>query len=172
MTETPTAPDERVRIAAEAYLFGFPLAVTEATRRLSTNVPEGVRPGFGPMNWFTHVRAFPPGRGSWPRWSRPPRKPPGPSNAPAAPGSAPPASWSRSRRRAARRRHPWRSRLRRLDTSDLAQFTFAADRVEGGLWNLLDPWQPAPLKLIARPVPGPATTWASPSGSAVRSPPQ
>ncbi len=53
--------DERVRIAEEAYLFGFPIVLMETTRRITNNVPAGERPGFGPMNWFTHMRAFPPG---------------------------------------------------------------------------------------------------------------
>jgi hypothetical protein len=52
---------ERARIAEEAYLFSFPIVLMETTRRLTTNVPAGVRPGYGPMNWFTHMRAFPPG---------------------------------------------------------------------------------------------------------------
>lgn len=37
-----------------------------------------------------------------------------------------------------------------IGTNDLAQYTFAADRMEGALWHLLDPWQPALLELIAR----------------------
>jgi phosphotransferase system enzyme I (PtsI) len=37
-----------------------------------------------------------------------------------------------------------------LGTNDLAQYTFAADRMEGALADLLDPWQPALLDLIAR----------------------
>jgi phosphotransferase system enzyme I (PtsI) len=36
-----------------------------------------------------------------------------------------------------------------LGTNDLAQFTFAADRTQGELADLLDPWQPALLDLIA-----------------------
>ena len=36
-----------------------------------------------------------------------------------------------------------------IGSNDLAQYTFAADRMEGALWNLLDPWQPALLQLIA-----------------------
>lgn len=55
------AADDRVRIAEDAYLFGFPLVLMEATRRIISNVPAGQKPGFGPMNWFTHMRAFPPG---------------------------------------------------------------------------------------------------------------
>jgi phosphotransferase system enzyme I (PtsI) len=35
-----------------------------------------------------------------------------------------------------------------LGTNDLAQYTFAADRMQGDLADLLDPWQPALLELI------------------------
>jgi phosphotransferase system enzyme I (PtsI) len=36
-----------------------------------------------------------------------------------------------------------------IGTNDLAQYTFAADRMEGSLAAFLDPWQPALLELIA-----------------------
>ena len=36
-----------------------------------------------------------------------------------------------------------------IGTNDLSQYTFAADRQHPGLADLLDPWQPALLKLIA-----------------------
>jgi phosphotransferase system enzyme I (PtsI) len=36
-----------------------------------------------------------------------------------------------------------------LGTNDLAQYTFAADRTQGELADLIDPWQPALLDLIA-----------------------
>jgi phosphotransferase system enzyme I (PtsI) len=36
-----------------------------------------------------------------------------------------------------------------VGTNDLAQYTFAADRLAGELAELLDPWQPALLRLIA-----------------------
>ncbi len=36
-----------------------------------------------------------------------------------------------------------------IGTNDLSQYTFAADRMEGTLTELLDPWQPALLSLIA-----------------------
>jgi phosphotransferase system enzyme I (PtsI) len=36
-----------------------------------------------------------------------------------------------------------------IGTNDLAQYTFAADRMQGDLAELLDPWQPALLDLIA-----------------------
>jgi phosphotransferase system enzyme I (PtsI) len=37
-----------------------------------------------------------------------------------------------------------------IGTNDLAQYTFAADRMEASLADLLDPWQPALLDLLAR----------------------
>ncbi len=37
-----------------------------------------------------------------------------------------------------------------LGTNDLAQYTMAADRMEGTLSDLLDPWQPAVLRLIGQ----------------------
>jgi phosphoenolpyruvate-protein phosphotransferase (PTS system enzyme I) len=37
-----------------------------------------------------------------------------------------------------------------IGTNDLSQYTFAADRLVGELGELLDPWQPALLELIAR----------------------
>jgi phosphotransferase system enzyme I (PtsI) len=36
-----------------------------------------------------------------------------------------------------------------IGTNDLSQYTFAADRMCGDLADLLDPWQPALLQLIA-----------------------
>ena len=32
----------------------------ELTRRQMTNLPQGERPGFGPMGTFSHIREFPP----------------------------------------------------------------------------------------------------------------
>jgi phosphotransferase system enzyme I (PtsI) len=36
-----------------------------------------------------------------------------------------------------------------IGTNDLAQYTFAADRMEGSLATFLDPWQPALLSLVS-----------------------
>ena len=62
MTTAPeTGSGQLVRIVEDAYLFGFPIVLMEVTRQITTNVPAGLKPGFGPMNLFTHMQAFPPG---------------------------------------------------------------------------------------------------------------
>lgn len=45
-----------------------------------------------------------------------------------------------------------------LGTNDLAQYTMAADRMQGALSDLLDPWQPAVLDVIAAACDGGRTT--------------
>ncbi len=45
-----------------------------------------------------------------------------------------------------------------LGTNDLAQYTMAADRLQGELSDLLDPWQPAVLDLIATACAGASKT--------------
>ncbi len=52
------ASTDATGIAADAYVFGYPLVLMDVTRRLSTAVPApaGTR---APMNQFVHVRAFP-----------------------------------------------------------------------------------------------------------------
>jgi phosphotransferase system enzyme I (PtsI) len=45
-----------------------------------------------------------------------------------------------------------------LGTNDLAQYTMAADRMQGELSDLLDPWQPAVLDVIAAACDGARTT--------------
>src|SRR4051794_12771330 len=47
-------------IAAEAYVYLYPLVMMDTTRRQMTNAEPGGKPGFGPMNAFSHMRAFPP----------------------------------------------------------------------------------------------------------------
>src|SRR5687768_16090950 len=53
-----TTPVEGKKLAADAYIFGYPLVLMDATRRVMTAVPhpDGMR---APMNQFAHVRAFP-----------------------------------------------------------------------------------------------------------------
>ncbi|TPF91996.1 phosphoenolpyruvate-protein phosphotransferase [Bifidobacterium sp. UTBIF-78] len=41
-----------------------------------------------------------------------------------------------------------------IGTNDLAQYTMAADRLDGSLSDLLDPWQPATLRMIRMAVEG------------------
>jgi len=50
---------EFTAIAAEAYIYAYPLVLMDITRRISTGMPAGTRAGFGPMNQFSHMRAFP-----------------------------------------------------------------------------------------------------------------
>ncbi len=50
-----------------------------------------------------------------------------------------------------------------IGTNDLAQYTFAADRLAGELAELLDPWQPALLALIAQTA-GAGATGSRPVG--------
>jgi phosphotransferase system enzyme I (PtsI) len=45
-----------------------------------------------------------------------------------------------------------------LGTNDLAQYTMAADRMQGELADLLDPWQPAVLDVVAAACAGAAAT--------------
>lgn len=57
----PVDPALAEAIALEAYVYLYPLVTMEVTRRQATNYARmGENPFRGPMNAFTHVRAFPP----------------------------------------------------------------------------------------------------------------
>jgi hypothetical protein len=46
-------------IGIEAYYYLYPLVTMEVTRRVSTNMDEGKKPGFGPAGEFHHLRSYP-----------------------------------------------------------------------------------------------------------------
>lgn len=52
--------NEAYEIGIEAYIYFYPLVTMDVSRRIFTNVPEGAKPGFGPVNAFHHMRKFPP----------------------------------------------------------------------------------------------------------------
>jgi hypothetical protein len=54
-----TAASEVREIAIRAYFYLFPLVLMDITRRQVTNIEAGKMPGHGPMNSFSHIRAFP-----------------------------------------------------------------------------------------------------------------
>jgi hypothetical protein len=57
----PAISEEAARaIAADAYLYFYPLISVDITRKQSTNIQPGKEFGKGPMNMFVNVPAFPP----------------------------------------------------------------------------------------------------------------
>jgi hypothetical protein len=59
-TAGPVNEQDAYEIGIEAYTYFYPLVLMDATRRQAINVEAGKVVGRGPMNAFTHVRAFPP----------------------------------------------------------------------------------------------------------------
>ena len=54
------AEKEALEIGIEAYVYFYSLITMDVTRRLMCNVPPGAKPGMGPENTFSHMRAYPP----------------------------------------------------------------------------------------------------------------
>src|SRR5580698_11196693 len=50
---------EAYEIGVEAYVYFYPLVLMDLTRRQLTNIEAGKMVGRGPMNTFSHVRAYP-----------------------------------------------------------------------------------------------------------------
>jgi hypothetical protein len=50
---------EAYEIGLEAYVYFYPAVSIDLTRRIATNVEPGKVLGFGPMNTFSHFRAYP-----------------------------------------------------------------------------------------------------------------
>jgi hypothetical protein len=54
-----TGPGESRDVGINAYIYLYPLVTIDRTRQQATNIEPGKRPGFGPMNTFSHIREFP-----------------------------------------------------------------------------------------------------------------
>ncbi len=52
-------PELAYAIGSEAYSYFYPLITMEVTRRQLTNMPVGQKMGYGPVNTFCHIKAFP-----------------------------------------------------------------------------------------------------------------
>ncbi len=59
MNTATLTEEETHEIGVEAYIYFYSLVTMDVTRRLFTNVPPGVKAGFGPANTIHHLRAFP-----------------------------------------------------------------------------------------------------------------
>lgn len=55
----PVSEEQAYQIGIEAYWYFYPLITMELTRRQSTNMAAGKKPGFGPANTFVHMRSYP-----------------------------------------------------------------------------------------------------------------
>lgn len=59
-------PAETRDVGINAYIYLYPLVTMDLTRKQAINIEPGKRPGFGPMNTFSHIRQFPlPTSGPW-----------------------------------------------------------------------------------------------------------
>jgi len=47
-------------VGINVYIYLYPLVTMDVTRKQATSIEPGKRPGFGPMNTFSHIREFPP----------------------------------------------------------------------------------------------------------------
>jgi hypothetical protein len=54
------SPADAHDVGVSAYIFLYPLITMDVTRQQAVNIEPGKRPGFGPMNTFSHIRQFPP----------------------------------------------------------------------------------------------------------------
>jgi hypothetical protein len=54
------SPADAHDVGVSAYIFLYPLVTMDVTRQQAVNIEPGKRPGFGPMNTFSHIRQFPP----------------------------------------------------------------------------------------------------------------
>jgi len=52
--------EEAHAIGVDAYVYFYPLVTMDITRKQCTNVEPGKRPGYGPMNIFASIPAYPP----------------------------------------------------------------------------------------------------------------
>jgi hypothetical protein len=53
------SPREAQDVGINAYIYLYPLVTMDTTRRQAINIEPGKRPGFGPVNTFSHIREFP-----------------------------------------------------------------------------------------------------------------
>jgi hypothetical protein len=61
--EKPMQTSETANVArmtaTDAYIYGYPLVVMDATRAKLTNVPHPIGVGLAPVNQFGHIKTFP-----------------------------------------------------------------------------------------------------------------
>ena len=58
-SDPAVTPQEAYEIGVEAYVYFYALVTMDVTRRQLTNIEGGIMPGRGPMNTFSHIRAYP-----------------------------------------------------------------------------------------------------------------